>query len=893
MTLKFINAYKKAAAVVAAAFVAFPSGAMPASPKPVVMSDGLGGFVEVRVHGDERLHAVTSVDCTTLMLRDASGALRPGGSFDAGSFMAEAVRRAPQRRVVGNPSRFPCHGSQRAIAILVEFPETQQHPQGRRFRSEAPRDLFDRLLNADNYSDDGATGSVRQYFLDNSGGAFDLTFDVFGPVTLSRDVRFYCENEVNSWEMVEEACRGVDDEVNFADYDRDLDGVIDNVYIFYAGPGAATGGDPSDCIWQHASDVELLSGRQFTFDGVRLNHYACSNEYRDVKDPLTGRVSRQTEGIGTVCHEFSHVLGLPDFYDVTYTGQTSPGAWEVMDTGCHLNESRTPAAYSAIDRMLLGWLEPETIGDSPRTLSLPAITASGKAYRIPTTSDPDEFFVLENRQQSGWDAALPGHGLLLWRINYKSDFWNTNQVNTGKGASHAIVVCADGRTGEGTYPGDPFPGAAGVASITDDGYPNMLSSRGERTNAPLSAIVEAGGLITFDVCRAVTSLEKVSGLRATDVTPTAFTARWNAIPMSPGYVVSVTAAADGSPVGIYQNLSVAATSLRVSGLDPETDYSFSVHGVAGSVVGEESDPCTVSTPAMSFAFTAPTALAPEQVGPGSFTAAWMPLEGAVDYALTVLTMRRGADRMAAADFTGGIESLPAGWTTNCISTLSIKGYYGKSAPALSMGSDYARIQSPLLDHELLSVEFWYRERTPSGRSSIAVEVLADRRWTEIERVELTEAMTAGETLVIPSELIPDGAMAVRLIYHRVDSGTLAVDDVKITYRGEDEATAVDGWDDFRTGSAATSATVGPLTPATEYFYLVRGIDADGVMSEPSGMVSVTTADDDSAIEAVDAAADGGAPRMFDLNGRPVAPGSAAPGIYILKNGKETKKLIYR
>lgn len=893
MNPKFIGFLKKAAAVMVAAFVAFPGGAMPASPKPVMMSDGRGGFIEVMVHGDEYYHAVTDVASTSLMVRDESGLLRAGGGFDAEAFRASASvrrRQAPQRRLLGDPTKFPCRGSQRAIAILVEFPETGKHPEGRRFQSKDSRNLFHRLLNADDYTHDGATGSVRQYFLDSSNGVFDLTFDVYGPVMLANDVSHYID-ELNSWEMVEEACRAIDAEVDFANYDRDSDGVIDNVYIFYAGPGAATGGDPADCIWQHASDVELLSGRKFMFDGVRLNHYACSNEYRDVKDPLTDTVTRQTEGIGTVCHEFSHVLGLPDLYDVYYAGHNSPGIWDVMDTGCHLNDSRTPAAYSALDRMLLDWLEPETIGNAPRTLSLSPISESNKAYRIPT-ADPNEFFLLENRQQSGWDASLPGHGMLLWRINYADLYWNANQVNTGNSASHAIIVCADGRIGQGTYESDPFPGAGQVTGISDDGYPNMLSSRGERTNAPLSSIIEAGGIISFDVCRAVTSLEKVTGLRATDLTPTSFTARWDAIPMSAAYVVNVTSGADNAPVGIYHDLNIVGTSVRVTGLEPATTYSFSVRGVSGRVEGENSDPCVVTTPEMSFAYTAPTVSDAVADGSDAFTASWLPLDGAVDYALTVMTMRRGDDRMAVADFTGGIESLPAGWTSNCISTLSIKGYYGKSAPALSMGADYARIQSPLLANEVLSIEFWYRERTPSGKSSIAIETLTKSQWAEIDRIELTDATNAGETYVVPAELIPEGAVAVRLIYHRIDKGTLAVDDIKITYRGDDEATPIDGWNERALGSDATSATVTSLLPETDYYFYVRGIDADGETSAPSEILAVTTGSD-SAIDAIEPDGHAGEGRLYDLRGRLVNPASATPGIYILKTAKETKKLIIK
>ncbi len=869
MKINLLHNAMKAAAISAVAFVALPCGAMPASPRPVIMPDADGGFTEVMIYGDEHSHFITSADGATVLC-------------------APAAPRARQLRLRGG-NTFPCHGKQRAVAILVEFPQTDSHPQGRTFGSAAPRDLFDRMLNDDDYSDDGATGSVRRYFLDNSNGTFDLTFDVFGPVTVSRDVSFYCANDVNTWEMVEEACRMVDGEVNFADYDRDSDGVIDNVYIFYAGQGGATGGDPSDCIWQHASDVELLSGQQFSFDGVRLNHYACSNEYRNVKDPASGIIRRQTEGIGTVCHEFSHVLGLPDLYDVDYAGNPSPGVWDVMDTGCHLNDSRTPAAFSALDRMLLGWLEPETIGDSPRTLSLRSID-SNQAFRIPT-ADPDEYFLLENRQQSGWDTALPGHGLLIWHINYNEDYWNSNQVNIGRGSSQAVLVCADGRDGESSYPGDPYPGPNKVTGLSDDGYPNMLSSRGERTNAPLSGIVEAGGIISFDVCRAVTFLDKVTGLHTTDITPTSFTAVWDALPMSPGYVVNVTDAS-GANVGIYHDLSVTAASLRVSGLKPATDYRITVRGVAGAVSGQESDPCTVSTPEMSFAFTAPAVLEATEVGSHSFCAMWSALEGAVDYALSVMTVRQGADRHAAADFTGGIEALPAGWSTNCISTMSIKGYYGKSAPALSMGADYSRLQSPLLARELLAVQFWYRERTPSLQSSLAIEVLSGSQWTEIDRLELDGSAPDGETYSVDPELIPDGAMAVRLIYHRVDKGTLAIDDMKLTYRGEDEVTPIDGWDGRKLGSAHTFAEVNQLEADTEYYYSVSGIDSEGLISAPSDMMPVTTLPS-SAIDEV--MIDTPRPTLlYDLQGRPVDPDRiTVPGIYILKNSKKTKKLIYR
>lgn len=881
--LKF-NLYK-AAAISAVALYSIPSGAMPALPRPICVDDGRGGKKEIVVIGDEFLHNLVSPDMKIRYERDADGLLVEAGPFDASLFNSRhASKRAPER-LKENPN-FPCYGQQRAIAVLVEFPSTDKHPDGRMFGSEDPRGLFSEMLNSESYSHDGATGSVRDYFLDSSNGTLDLTFDVYGPVMMSKDVVDYRDAE-NTWEMVVEACRHIDDEVDFTIYDRDADGIIDNVYIFYAGSGAATGGDPSECIWQHASDVELLSGMQFEFDGVRLNHYACSNEYREVRNAATGAMSRQTEGIGTVCHEFSHVLGLPDLYDVYYSGNTSPGIWDVMDTGCHLNDSRTPAAYSALDRMLLGWLEPEQIGDSPKSLTLVPI-GNNKAYMIPT-QDPDEFFLLENRQQKGWDSCLPGHGMLLWRINYKKDFWDANQVNTGKGYSHAIIVPADGRFNSETYDGDPFPGNGNVRNISDDGFPNMLSSRGERSNAPISSINEAGGIISFDICKAITRLDRVEGLRATEVTPTSFIAQWDQLPMSPGYEVSVFAA-DGSPVGIYNRLSVATSSLTVNGLEPETEYHFIVCGVAGKVRGDESAPCYVTTPGLSFPFTAPEGLIAVQTDANFCRVEWNPLAEAADYSLSVFTTMQGEDRYASVNFKGGIEALPAGWQTNAVSTMSISGYYGAEAPSLSMTTDYGKLQSPIFPSEVKELEFWYRERNPSGKNAILIEALAEGIWSQADRIELPSSMGSGVTYLIGADLLPEGTTAVRIIYNREEKGSLALDDIIVTYLGEPEQTAVEGFDAVVLGNPATSTLVGPLQQDIDYSINIRGINANGELSAFSRPVEIRLTAEGS-VSTADA--DYGPTDYFDLYGRCIDPGKAEAGIYIRICGGSAKKIMIK
>ncbi|MDE7413090.1 MAG: M6 family metalloprotease domain-containing protein [Muribaculaceae bacterium] len=888
MNLNFSNIYK-AAAIPAVALFAINSAAMPAMPDKTFISDGLGGMKEVVVVGDEFNHVILSSDMKTCYQRDAGGILKEAGEFQQEAFNNRRKAKSRVTRIKGAPA-FPTFGKQRALAVLVEFPKTDLHPEGRMFSSEDPVALFRNLLNADGYSHDGASGSVREYFLDSSNSAFDLTFDVFGPVMLKHDLTYYLDNkgdeEISTWEMVVEACEAIDGDVDFSEYDRDHDGIIDNVYIFYAGPGAATGGDPSDCIWQHASDVELLSGKQYLFDGLRLNHYACSNEYRDVRDAATGVTTRLTEGIGTVCHEFSHVLGLPDLYDVYYYGNPSPGLWDVMDTGCHLNQSRTPAAYSALDRMLLGWLEPETIGNAPLTLSLPAISAN-KAYMIPT-NDEHEFFLLENRQNAGWDAVLPGHGMIVWRINYQQDYWDKNQVNTGRGASHAIVIPADGRNGEPTYDGDPFPGSGNVRDLSDNGYPNMLTSKGNPVNAPLSSITEAGGVITFDICKAITSIDKVTGLTVSDLTPWSFHAQWNPLPLSPGYEVTVTDK-NGNPVGIYDGLSVAMTSLTVENLQADTEYTISVKGVAGKISGEPSDPVNVTTPVMSFIFTSPESLNVDYIDDTSCRISWTPLQEATGYSWTLYTSTSGEDRFASTDFKGGIDDMPAGWQTNALSTISINGFYGSEAPALSLTTDFGRLQSPALDRPIKAIEFWYRERNASGKSSIGVEILTDGVWKEADRVQLPADAREGIIYHLETPLTDEDARAFRLIYHRVDKGSLAVDDVKITCEGELILMPIEGFKDIHTGSDLPSVEIEGLTPATDYIFRIRGVNVTGELSFLSHPLELTTKEESGVPEILNQEIENSL--LFDLQGYPVDPRKAGKGVYILKTSYGVKKII--
>ncbi|MDE6462835.1 MAG: M6 family metalloprotease domain-containing protein [Muribaculaceae bacterium] len=901
----------KATVLTTVAFAACPEAAqaIPAIPSPIKVKQPDGSVIEIRLHGDEHHSAITTADCTRVLRRDPDGRYIAGETFDLAGFRRH---NAPPARRLSGENGFPTHGKQKALAILVEYPETDKHPSGRKFTIDNPRQHFDDMLNKEGFDTDGATGSVRDYFLDASSGIFDLTFDVFGPITLSEDLSFYAQKingeDLNAWRMAEEACRALDSQIDFNEYDRDSDGIIDNVYVFYAGEGGATSANPDDCIWQHAANVESITGQQFLFDGCRLNHYACSNEYRIITDDA-GRETLLTEGIGTVCHEFSHVLGLPDLYDTSGMGIYTPGEWALMDLGCHLNNSRTPPNFTALERMMLGWIDPVTIEQKPQTLSLRDIT-SNEAYRIDTPNE-NEYFLLENRQLKGWDIYLPGHGLLVWHIKYSKAYWDANQVNTRSNDLGVDIVRADGIKGNDTRDGDTFPGASKVTALNDDGFPNMLTNDSKRTETPLSRITEAGGLITFDVCKTVSQLGKVTGLKADGITPTGFTASWDAVSNASGYVLNVFTRADNgttAPAGRYHDLNISSTSAQISGLNAETDYFVTVRAVSGAVSGAMSDECKVTTPAMTFEYTAPEGLKATDTTDSSVTVSWNSLADATDYSVTVSTRQPGEPESTEVDFTDGVEILPDGWVTNSNFTISMNGYYGNASPSLSLPDDYGRLQSPLLPTTLTGLRFWYRERSGSGSGYIVVSVLDGAQWVDVDRIDLPERMSEGISYNLDSDKIPENAAAARIVYRRGSKGSLAIDDVVAEYAGPTVATPLAGWDDKALGSSATETRIDGLESGHDYYVAVRGIDASGTRSMPSAEIKVTAgnsrlghvsndntlsirvdADGNVTVDATDRTSIG----IFDMQGRRIT-GLRLPcrGIYLLKANGITTKLIY-
>lgn len=372
---------------------------------------------------------------------------------------------APMReQAVGTARVFP-----KVVVIMVNYSNIA-------FRIS--RADVDSMFNAQHFTKDGATGSVRQYFYDQSDGRYNPQFDIYGPVTVNGNCYAYKSRE---GQMVVEACDLMNDSLDFSQYDLDGDGKVDLVYCLYAGPGAsdANGIDqtwisnPGNLIWPHYFRTSSTA----RFDGKRIYDYEVSSELDGYESNATTAVQM---GVGLACHEFGHALGLPDIYATSeqYTHKTC-GMWDVMDYGCYNNNVHTPPSYSAYERWFMGWRTPRVLAD-PETVNLAAINTGGETLIISPTGahnldgvypNPAEFYMLENRQKTGWDIGIPGNGLMLTHIRYDNGKWTGNTVNNNASEMGVDIVEADGvapssSQGDGWYgkQTDLFP--AGATSFT-------------------------------------------------------------------------------------------------------------------------------------------------------------------------------------------------------------------------------------------------------------------------------------------------------------------------------------------------------------------------------------------------------------------------------------------
>jgi len=397
---------------------------MPAKPgtwHTITLTDGQQ--VTAMLCGDEHINFFRSADGNCYAF-DATSRCYAPADIDAlqaqAALQPNGMMRARSRRS-SNREHYATDefiGQKKGLVILVDFPD-----QG--FQEGHDQTLYLRILNEIGFSEGRFKGSVKDYFLAQSGGRFELDFDVVGPIRMDNSYTYYGERgqkvDEHADKMVIEACLKADPEVNFADYDWDDNGEVDQVFILYAGQGESNGGGPNT-IWPHEYTLEEWQGSTLPLDGVEINTYACSNEVDS---------HWQIEGIGTICHEFSHCMGLPDLYDTYYAGNFGLGHWDLLSHAGWNDDGFQPAGYTSYEKMVCGWLTPIELCDEDTQIdNMRPLSEGGDAYIIYNQAEPNEYYLLENRQPTGWDASLPGRGLLVLHVDYDKEIWKWNYVNT-------------------------------------------------------------------------------------------------------------------------------------------------------------------------------------------------------------------------------------------------------------------------------------------------------------------------------------------------------------------------------------------------------------------------------------------------------------------------------
>ena len=500
--------------------------AVPARPGRFAFTQPDGSTVVLSRHGDEWGHWLTDAQGRTVV-KGADGFYRPVSESRALTIRRQAATRRAEarRRRAPRAGDHVALGKKHFLVILVSFSDLD-------FATSNPQTAFTNLLNQKGYSENGGKGSARDFYYENSKGSFEPVFDVYGPVKLVHDKAYYGGNDSQGndkcpEQAVAEACEALDGQVDFANYDNDGDGKVDLVFMYYAGYGEADSED-EDAIWPHQWELSY-GGIELTLDNMVLDSYACSNELEGM-----GTYVDKMCGIGTACHEFGHAMGLPDFYDTDYDTNgiaAGPFDFSLMAGGAYNGEGRVPPYFGIEERIMLGWIDESVLKEFPKSgnYSLPPVQEN-KAYKTPADAD-GEYFVYECRGESGWDAALPAHGMLVYHVDKSShkvrieehgqvtaaelwsDWYATNAINeNGSHPCYYVVSAVDQdnlKYGyeymeeygasyfdpyyEGLADNIPFPGAKKVTTYTAKSWSGALSS------VSLSNIAYAGGEVTFRV----------------------------------------------------------------------------------------------------------------------------------------------------------------------------------------------------------------------------------------------------------------------------------------------------------------------------------------------------------------------------------------------------------
>lgn len=504
------------------------ANAVPAKKLQKVITLTNGTQVSVELRGDEYLSWWEGTDGTAYRTTAADDTVFEAFDLEAQKPAAAARRaRAEQGRVarlarVKNSLKgaddkmrglggdhITYKGVKKGLVVLVDF-------KNKKFADGHDLEYYKNVINGKDFSDEeeGYVGSVRDYFLAQSNGQFELDFDVVGPVTMSKNYGYYgndgaYQKDEKVYEMIKEACDGIQDKVNLKDYDWDGDGEADQVFFLYAGLGQASGGS-AGTVWPHESELRYWPCGVLSYSTGKINTYACANELQ----PETQGSSRYiSAGIGTICHEFSHCLGFADMYDTTGSGGYGMSVFDVMDQGSYNGNGFVPCNYTAFERIYAGWVEAIEL-ESPATVKdMKSVSDYGRPFIMYNYKNTNEYFLMENRQNTGWDKGLYGsNGLLIVHVNYVPSRWANNSVNSSaEKIQCCTVVNADGSRENTQYSlqGDLYPyevkGVTMNDEFTDESEPaaKLYTKNSDNSYAlgiPVTNIKRSKGSVSFLVC---------------------------------------------------------------------------------------------------------------------------------------------------------------------------------------------------------------------------------------------------------------------------------------------------------------------------------------------------------------------------------------------------------
>ena len=834
------------------------SKAIPAYPFPVKVIQPDGTEISIKLNGDEFFHYQTTLD-GYLITRDKDGFFKYGKlskkkkiepskyrvnniekrtkeeinfvkqlpksiNFSEQNHLHRLQRASSVAVAADSQSRaYPLTGSPKSLVILVNFSDNS-------FTINSPKEAFTKLLNQNGYSENGSTGSARDYFYDTSTGKFNPEFDVVGPYTLPQTIGYYGENDnddmdKNPQQMIIDACRLADnDGVDFSQYDTDKDGYVDNIFVYYAGYNEAEGA-PANTIWPHRW---TLANYNTKFDGVVVFDYACSSELR------SSRGSNMC-GIGTFCHEFGHVLGLPDYYPTDGGTHFTLSYWNIMDAGAYLNDGKTPPTYSAFDRFFLNWLAPTELKSS-ENFTLQPLTSSNNAYLISkdgnhnlkgNAPNPTEFFMLENRQNSGWDTYLPGHGLLVTHINYNQSDWENNTPNNVAGKLDYEIIEADGIGSESTLSGDPFPGKENVTTcslVLRDGTKlikslNNITENNNNVNfyfvgeGKYPIITWFSNFSTFETVQGTPSafqILKISGKKLKDSIQITFTEnKYFEMRLGNDFSAEWTKNLILAPID-----SVVDTTQILVRYNPTEPSYLDVHNEIISITSKDATPIYLSLQGKSTRpvyVVPPVATEATDVTISSYVAHWEPVIDATGYYFTAYYISNESSETTEGFDNGLIPS--SGWTITAQALSTSTSYSGKEVPAIQFKNSEEMIQTE--KYMLPAIKLSFFVKSFSGKGALVVEAKKESdEWITVDNVSVNTNLNTTKTYTFDES---DNYTQFRLTYQK-ESGYLIIDDITVGFAKKINYNDKDKW------ITSTTDTVINLPSDCDCYYKIKASD---------------------------------------------------------------------